>query len=65
MPDSRIIFVRIFRDGREVYEAGGVQPYYSRREDAIGYARQRLAGAGTAVVHLLDAGGTIVEKIER
>jgi hypothetical protein len=65
MPEPRIILVRPFRTGWEVHEAKGVEPYYTRRDYAISYARQRFAGAGNAEVHVLDAQGQILERIVR
>ena len=65
MPEPLIIKVRPYLSGWRVDAGEDVQPYYETREKAISYARERMKSGGARLIQVFDAGGMLIETIEK
>ena len=57
-----IIEIKPYRGGWKVFEGPGVEPFYSDRRDALGYAEFR-ARSRRGEIRILDAKGTVEATI--
>jgi hypothetical protein len=57
-----VIEIRPFRNGWKSYEAPGVEPLFSTKEQAIGYARVR-ACFRSGEIRILDSSGSVESVI--
>ena len=61
MPTECIIEVRPYRNGWEAFEAPGVQPRFSEKQQAIDYATERM-NFRRGKVQIYDIDGKTIEQ---
>jgi hypothetical protein len=62
VPTECIIEVRPYRNGWEAFEAPGVQPRFSEKQQAIDYAKERM-NFRTGEVRIYSGDGKTIEQI--